>query len=936
MATTQTKIRQKQAGEHKMRRLFLALSLALCFASPGHAQTSLPGGGVRPSGFFQDNEVVAGPNASYLTLGNDPSLTNNRILSPTARFTITNNGPQANYVLELATVQAGYGGTGGTTYQAGFNNLAGGTAGSAVATGDTLYYGGTNWTRLPVGTNGQYLNVTGGIPTWTTAPTGALATDPFIMATAAADCPNSFVQTAGTGITVTNAGGLSTLAIDSTVVTKTGTQTLTNKTLTAPAINAAQTTGFLLSGSTKTDTIVITDPAANQILTIPDTGGNAAFVMTTTAQTIAGVKTLSASPVFSTNALTTSGAFTITIPNSASDTLAMLAATQTLTNKTLTSPVIGTSLVLNAAHNYTLTWTSPSGAVTINYPDPGANVDMVYKTSAATATAGGIAYGTGASTLNFSAAGTTGQPALSGGSGAITFGTLGPTVGGTNQTAYTTGDILYASGTNTLSRLAIGSSTNVLTVVAGVPAWSAASGTGTVTSVAQSVSAFPMLAVSGSPITTSGTITLTASGTTGDLPYCSASNTYSKLGIGSTGQVLTVVSGAPAWAAAGGGLTGGGGDGAITVSTNTTETTVKQRNTSSFAITGATTYTVISGTVINSTSTITIGDSTNAGVLTVATNAAGGLGGNTTTSDSYQTGSGPSGGEAGYIIISTAAGAGGGGGAGGAGGNGGAQTGSATSYGGGALSLSQGLIGSGGGGGYGATTGPNGGAGGGRVTLVAAGNIVIAASATLKALGGVGTTGSGATIAPGGAGSGGVIAMYSTTGVVTITGTTSVAGANGLNGTSAGGGGGGGAGILLRMSPTTPNGAGTITVTGGTGGTGGTVTATSGGASTAIALTGTPSLPLLSMHEKYIPRMETQAQIASLIDLINTGSRPVEIQETKRENINSICQWEGGDMLQQMRTAQKLFNADSMTAMSNEDDFSALGTEESEEIKNAA
>lgn len=45
--------------------------------------------------------------------------------------------------------------------------------------------------------------------------------------------------------------------------------------------------------------------------------------------------------------------------------------------------------------------------------------------------------------------------------------------GGTNQTTYTAGDILYASASNTLSKLPIGSSTNVLTVVGGVPAWAA-------------------------------------------------------------------------------------------------------------------------------------------------------------------------------------------------------------------------------------------------------------------------------------------------------------------------------------------------------------------------------------------------------------------------------------------------------------------------------
>ena len=48
---------------------------------------------------------------------------------------------------------------------------------------------------------------------------------------------------------------------------------------------------------------------------------------------------------------------------------------------------------------------------------------------------------------------------------------IGATYGGTAQTSYTTGDILYASATNTLSKLAIGSTGQVLTISSGVPAW---------------------------------------------------------------------------------------------------------------------------------------------------------------------------------------------------------------------------------------------------------------------------------------------------------------------------------------------------------------------------------------------------------------------------------------------------------------------------------
>ena len=43
--------------------------------------------------------------------------------------------------------------------------------------------------------------------------------------------------------------------------------------------------------------------------------------------------------------------------------------------------------------------------------------------------------------------------------------------GGTNQTSYTTGDLLYASTTNTLSKRGIGTTGQVLTVSGGVPNW---------------------------------------------------------------------------------------------------------------------------------------------------------------------------------------------------------------------------------------------------------------------------------------------------------------------------------------------------------------------------------------------------------------------------------------------------------------------------------
>ena len=55
-------------------------------------------------------------------------------------------------------------------------------------------------------------------------------------------------------------------------------------------------------------------------------------------------------------------------------------------------------------------------------------------------------------------------------------GTLAATQGGTGQTGFATGDILYASSTTALSKLTVGSTGQVLTVAAGAPSWAAAAG----------------------------------------------------------------------------------------------------------------------------------------------------------------------------------------------------------------------------------------------------------------------------------------------------------------------------------------------------------------------------------------------------------------------------------------------------------------------------
>jgi len=148
--------------------------------------------------------------------------------------------------------------------------------------------------------------------------------------------------------------------------------------------------------------------------------------------------------------------------------------------------------------------------------------------------------------------------------GLVSTGTLDTTQGGTNLTTYTTGDILYASATNVLSKLAIGTSGQHLIVTAGVPAWSTDSALGTVTSVSWTGGLVSVATATTTPA-------LTVAGTSGGIVYFSSASTWAssaaltQYGVvygggagatpvataaGTTGQVLTATtSGAPTWSA---------------------------------------------------------------------------------------------------------------------------------------------------------------------------------------------------------------------------------------------------------------------------------------------------------------------------------------------------------------------------------------------------
>ena len=147
-------------------------------------------------------------------------------------------------------------------------------------------------------------------------------------------------NTAGNGISVTNSdgGNSSTIAIDTTVtVDKTTAQTLTNKTLTSPVIATIVNSGTLTL-PTSTDTLVgraTTDTLTNKTLTTPTIGSaGATFSGSTSGSTVIAASA------------TASG--TITIP-AATDTLVGKATTDTLTNKSISGATNTLSSIGNAS-----------------------------------------------------------------------------------------------------------------------------------------------------------------------------------------------------------------------------------------------------------------------------------------------------------------------------------------------------------------------------------------------------------------------------------------------------------------------------------------------------------------------------------------------------------------------------------------------------------
>lgn len=189
---------------------------------------------------------------------------------------------------------------------------------------------------------------------------------------------------------------------DADFATIAGTEVLTNKTLTSPIISD----NIIFEGTTANEfetTLSVVDPTADRTITLPDVTGT--VITTGNLADITAVGTLSSSVVFEG---TTANEFeltlgagdptadqTISFPD-ASGILVVDTAQQTLTNKTLTSPQISNLIITDGSlviegttpneFETTVTFTDPTADRVISFPDVTGTVVTTGDTGSVTST----------------------------------------------------------------------------------------------------------------------------------------------------------------------------------------------------------------------------------------------------------------------------------------------------------------------------------------------------------------------------------------------------------------------------------------------------------------------------------------------------------------------------------------------------------------------
>ncbi|MCR6624654.1 MAG: hypothetical protein NDF58_08790, partial [archaeon YNP-LCB-024-027] len=222
--------------------------------------------------------------------------------------------------------------------------------------------------------------------------------------------------------------------------------------------------------------------------TITDTGTLVNIPGTTTLATTAGFVGIATSTPYSNEKLTVYGNIWGSgniILQKGSYNITLTPSTLTA-NRTLTLPDLSGTVAVSSTAPITL---SSTGVIGLTTP---LAISFGGTATSSIGSAGSVVYSSG-SFYAFTSVGTVGQPLLSGGSGAPTWGTLGTTYGGTGQnwSNVATGSLPYFSGLGTLGTLALGSPGTILTASTTAPYWaslsslSIATGTGATNYIAK-------------------------------------------------------------------------------------------------------------------------------------------------------------------------------------------------------------------------------------------------------------------------------------------------------------------------------------------------------------------------------------------------------------------------------------------------------------------
>ena len=357
----------------------------------------------------------------------------------------------------------------------------GGTNGSATPTNGAVAYGtGTAYAFSAAGTSGQVLTSAGAAsPTWTSQSALSVGS-----ATTATTATNVTGGAAGSLVYQTGAGATSTLAL--------GTSTYV---LTAGASAPQYTAQSALSVGSATTATNVTGGAAGSL--VYQTGAGATSTLALGTSTYVLTAGASAPQYTAQSSLSVGSATTATnIAGGAANRIAYqtgAGATSFVTAPSVSSTYLqwdGTSFV----------WATVAGSGTV--------------------TSVGVSGGTTGLT-------TSGGPVTT--SGTITLtGTLIAGNGGTGQSVYTVGDILYASTTTALSKLPVGTNGYVLTSSGTAPQY---------------------VAQSSLSVGSATTATNIAGGAAGSLVYQTGAGATSTLALGTSTYVLTAGASAPQYTA---------------------------------------------------------------------------------------------------------------------------------------------------------------------------------------------------------------------------------------------------------------------------------------------------------------------------------------------------------------------------------------------------